>query len=231
MEDRLTAFRGFSMKRTLVPHFYLCYNRCDHTANQPFAKSGGHHAGRALCSQISVQAAGRPAAGHRGAGAGRSERHALSGAAGRHRFGQNLYDGLRHRARAAPNTGHRAQQDAGRAALRRVSRVLSGQRGRVLCLLLRLLPAGSVYRLHRYLYRKGFRRQRGDRAPAPQRDGGAARAAGCDRRCLGVVHLLDGRPVRIRGNDDLPASGHGDGARRTDPPARRYPVRPQRHRI
>lgn len=47
-------------------------------------------------------------------------------------------------------------------------------------------------RLHRYLYRKGFRRQRGDRAPAPQRDGGAARAAGCDRRRLGVVHLLDG---------------------------------------
>ena len=31
-------------------------------------------------------------------------------------------------------------------------RVLSGQRGGVLCLLLRLLPAGSVYRLHRHLY-------------------------------------------------------------------------------
>lgn len=58
------------------------------------------------------------------------------GAAGRHRFGQNLHDGFRHRARTAPHAGHRPQQDAGRAAVRRVPRVFSGQRGGVFRLLL-----------------------------------------------------------------------------------------------
>ena len=50
----------------------------------------------------------------------------------------------RHRARPAPDARHRAQQDAGRAAVQRVPHVLPGQRGRVLRLLLRLLPARGV---------------------------------------------------------------------------------------
>ena len=40
---------------------------------------------------------------------------------------------------------------------------------RVLCLLLRLLPARSLHRAHRYLHRKGSRHQRPDRPDAPLR--------------------------------------------------------------
>ena len=47
-------------------------------------------------------------------------------------------------ARAAPHHGAGAQQDARRAALRGVPRVLSAQRGGVLRLLLRLLPARGL---------------------------------------------------------------------------------------
>ena len=57
---------------------------------------------------------------------------------------QDIHRGQRDRARAAPDDGAGAQQDAGRAALRRVPGVLSAQFGGVLRLLLRLLPAGSV---------------------------------------------------------------------------------------
>ena len=57
-----------------------------------------------------------------------------------------------------------------RAALHRVPRVLPGQRGGIFRVLLRLLPAGGVHRLDRYLYREGLRDQRRDRPPAPLRD-------------------------------------------------------------
>ena len=46
---------------------------------------------------------------------------------------------------------HNKTLEIGRA-LHRAARVFSAQRGRVFRLLLRLLPAGGVYRLDRYLY-------------------------------------------------------------------------------
>ena len=63
--------------------------------------------------------------------------------------------------------------------------------------LLRLLPAGGVYRPDGHVYRKGFRHQRRDRAPAPQRDERAVRAPGRDRRLVRVVYLRPGRPDRL----------------------------------
>ncbi len=81
------------------------------------------------------------------------------------------------------------EQDAGRAALRRVQELLPRQRRRVLRLLLRLLPAGSLRTPHGHLYREGILDQRADRPHAPL---GHARAAGArrrDHRRLRVVHL------------------------------------------
>ena len=81
------------------------------------------------------------------------------------------------------------EQDAGRAALRRVQELLSRQRGRVFRLLLRLLPAGSLRPAHRHLYREGILDQRADRPHAPLGDARAAGTRRRDHRRLGVVHL------------------------------------------
>ena len=56
---------------------------------------------------------------------------------------------------AAPGDHPRAEQDAGRAALRRDEELLPGQRGRILRLLLRLLPARGLRPAHRHLCREG----------------------------------------------------------------------------
>ncbi len=48
------------------------------------------------------------------------------------------------------------QQDAGGTASRRVQGVLPGERSGIFCLLLRLLPAGSLRAIHRYVYRERF---------------------------------------------------------------------------
>ena len=82
-----------------------------------------------------------------------------------------------------------AEQDAGGAALRRVQELLPRQRGRVFRLLLRLLPARSLYPAHRHLYREGFLDQRADRPHAPFGDARAARTRRRHHRRLGVVHL------------------------------------------
>ena len=63
--------------------------------------------------------------------------------------------------------------------------------------LLRLLPAGGVYRPDGHVYRKGFLHQRRDRAPAPQRDERPVGAAGRDRRLVRLVHLRSRRPDRL----------------------------------
>jgi hypothetical protein len=63
-----------------------------------------------------------------------------SGAAGRHRLGQDLHHGQGHRGDPAPGPDPRPQQDAGGPALFRVPELLPRQRGRVFRLLLRLLP-------------------------------------------------------------------------------------------
>ena len=57
-----------------------------------------------------------------------------------------------------PGADPGAQQDAGRPALRRVQELLSRQRGRVLRLVLRLLPAGGLRPAHRHLHREGIAR-------------------------------------------------------------------------
>ena len=116
-------------EKNTCSHFYLCYNRCDHTANQPFAKSG-----RSSCRKgalFSNLRSSRRAISRRPSRRWRRAFRAACpvGCCWASPARAKLYDGLRHRACAAPNAGHRAQQDAGRAALRRVSRVLSGQRG------------------------------------------------------------------------------------------------------
>ena len=69
---------------------------------------------------------------------------ALPDAARRDRHRQDRDDGVDHRADPAAGARDRAQQDARRAALQRVPRVLPRQRGRVLRLVLRLLPARGV---------------------------------------------------------------------------------------
>ena len=71
----------------------------------------------------------------------------------------------------------RAQQDAGRAALQRVPRVLPEERGRVLRQLLRLLPARGLRAAARPVHREGQRDQRAHRADAPVGDQEPARAA------------------------------------------------------
>ena len=103
----------------------------------------------------------------------------------------------RDRARAAPDDGARPQQDPRRTALRRVSRVLPAQRGRVLRLLLRLLPAGSLRAVLRHLYREGRLGERAHRADAALGHQGAARAARLDHRRDRLLDLRPGRPAGI----------------------------------
>ena len=135
------------------------------------------------------------------------------GAARRHRLGQDLHDGQGDRGDAAARHHPGAEQDAGGAALRRVQELLSRQRGRVLRLLLRLLPARSLRAAHRHLHREGILDQRPDRPHAPLGDARAARARRRDHRRVGVVHLRH-RLGRDLYGDDLHAQ-----ARRAHRPA------------
>ena len=89
------------------------------------------------------------------------------------------------------------QQDPRRPALLRVPRVLPRERGRVLRLLLRLLPAGGLHPAHRHLHREGRGHQRGDRQAAPRRDAGPLRAPRRRHRRLGVLHLRSRRAGRV----------------------------------
>ena len=118
-----------------------------------------------------------------------SSARARSGAAGRHRLGQDLHHGAGHRGDAAPGADPRAQQDAGGAALRRVQELLPRQCGRVFRLLLRLLPARGLCAAHRHLYREGIVDQRADRPHAPFGDARAAGARRRHHRRLGLLHL------------------------------------------
>ena len=60
-----------------------------------------------------------------------------------------------------------------------------------------------------HVYRKGFRHQRRDRAPAPQRDERPVGAAGRDRRLVRLVHLRSRRPDRLQKHGHLPPARHG----------------------
>ena len=144
-----------------------------------------------------VRAGRRSAAGDRCAVAGTRRRTGFPDAAGRDRFGQDVHDGERHCARRLPNIGACAEQDAGGAAVLRNARVLPEQRGRVLRLVLRLLPAGSLRPVARPLYREGLVDQRAHRADAPVGDQVPARAARCGDRGHGVGDLRHRRPVGL----------------------------------
>ena len=142
-----------------------------------------------------------------------------AGAARRHRLRQDLHHGEGDRGDAAPGAHPRAEQDAGRAALRRVQVVLPRQRGRVFRLVLRLLPAGSLRPAHRHLYREGILDQRADRPHAPFGDARAARARRRHHRRLGVLHLRH-RLGRDLFGDDL----HAEAGRRRSTSASSSPI-------
>ena len=128
-----------------------------------------------------------------------------------------------------PDAGPGAQQVAGCAAGQRVPRVLPRQPGRVLRLVLRLLPARGVPPQLRHLHREGRHDQRRDRPAPPLGHLGAAHPPRHDRRRVGVRHL---RPRLARGvPEELPDPAGGGGARPAGHPrpAGRHAVRAQRH--
>ena len=59
-------------------------------------------------------------------------------------FRQDIYDGKCHSGIAEADAGHRPQQDACGAALRRIQGDVPGECRGILCVLLRLLPTGSL---------------------------------------------------------------------------------------
>src|SRR6516164_8116065 len=95
----------------------------------------GLQAGVILC------AARRSGDGDRAAGAGSGRWRKAPGSARSDRFRKNVHDGESHGATEPADAGSCTQQNVSRAALSRISRLLSSERSRVLCQLLRLLPA------------------------------------------------------------------------------------------
>ena len=134
------------------------------------------------------------------------------------------------RAVQQPDARHGPQQDARRAAVQRVPDVLPGQRGRVLRLLLRLLPARGLRPLEGPLHREGLGDQPGDRPAAPRRDGRAVRPARRDHRRLGVGDLRPGLAGDLR-HATCRSCKRGDERRprRAAAQARLDPVHAQRH--
>ncbi len=127
-----------------------------------------------------------------------------------------------------PDAGHAAEQDAGRPVRQRVARDAAEQRGGVLRLLLRLLPARGVRPADRHLHREGLVDQRRGRAAAALGHELAAHPPGRDRGRLGVLHLRPGHPAGVR-RPDGPAPGRRhDRPRPAAPQAGRHAVRAQR---
>ena len=171
----------------------------------------------------------RPAAGDREARRVDRGGRALPDPARRDRHRQDGDDGVDHREGRPPGARDRPQQDARRAALQRVPRVLPDERGRVLRLVLRLLPARGVRPAGRPLHREGLVPERRHRPAAARGDLVAALPPRHDHRRLGLVHL---RP-RLAGG--VREAGRPAHRRRVDRPrpdaaqADRHPVRAQRH--
>ena len=152
-----------------------------------------------LPTQRGLRADGRSAAGDRRAGGRRQRGPAVPDAARRDRHGQDVHDGQRDRGRREADARDRPQQDARRAALQRVPRVLPDERGRVLRLVLRLLPARGVPALVGHVHREGLLAQRGHRPAAPRGDVVAAAPPRRRDRRLGLVHLRPRLAERVRG--------------------------------
>ncbi len=163
----------------------------------------------------------RPGPPGRAAGAGRR-------AARRHRHRQVGDHGLDDRAAAAAHAGDGAEQDPGRPARQRVPRAAAEQRGRVLRLVLRLLPARGVRPADRHLHREGLLDQRRGRAAAALGDQLAADPPRRGRGGVGVVHLRPRHAAGVRRPHGPAAGRRHDRARRAAAPVRRHAVHPQR---
>src|SRR3989304_5014992 len=173
----------------------------------------------------------RPAGGDRQARRGHKGRPRVPDAARRHRLGQDLHHGERDLPTRAPCAGARAEQDARRAALFRVPRVLPGQRGRVLRLVLRLLPARGLRPGARPLHRKRLLDQRAHRADAPVGHQVADGAARRGDRGHGLGDLRHRRSVRVPRHDPAPAAGRENAAARRAGTAGGDAVRKKRARL
>ena len=101
--------------------------------------------------------------------------------------------------------------------------------GRVLRLLLRLLPARGLRPGAGPLHREGLDGQRRDRPPAPRRDRGAVRPPRRDHRRLGLLHLRDRLAGALPRADGAVQGRGGDRARDAVPQADRDAVPAQRH--
>ena len=139
-------------------------------------------------------------------------------------------DGLDDREAPAARARHRAQQDARRPALQRVPGVLPGERGRVLRLLLRLLPARGVHPAGRPLHREGLVPERRHRATPALGDRLASHPSRRRGRRVGLVHLRPRVAGRVARAHAARRGGGGARPRRAAPQAHRQPVCPQRHR-
>ena len=149
------------------------------------------------------------------AGRRHRRRPGVPDAARRDRLRQDLHDGQRDRAARPAGDRVRAEQDAGRAALQRVPRVLSEERGRVLRQLLRLLPARGLRAAARPVHREGLVDQRAHRADAAVGHQERAGAARRDHRRHGVGDLRHRQP------EDYTRCVHDAAHRRQARPARR----------
>ena len=159
-------------------------------------------------------------------GGGRGEVH---DPARRHRNRQDVHDGRHDREARPAGPGDRPQQDARRAALQRVPRVLPGGVGRVLRLLLRLLPARGVRAGAGPLHREGRDGQRRDRPASPRGDGQPVRPPRRDHRRLRLLHLRHRLAGAVPQADDPVQDRRVDRARDAVPAADRDAVPAQRH--
>ena len=164
-------------------------------------------------------------------GRGRLQWRDRSGAARRHRLGQDLHRRPGDRPDQPPRADPRAQQDPGRPALWRVQELLPRKRGRILRLLLRLLPARGLRPAHRHLYRKGIHHQRADRPDAPLGHPRDPRARRRDHRRLGVLHLRHRLGGGLHHHDHLARKGPEDRPARTAQRTRRPAIQARRHRL
>ena len=151
-------------------------------------------------------------------------------AARRDRHRQDDDDGGDDRGRPEAGARDRPQQDARRPAVQRVPDLLPAQRGRVLRLLLRLLPARGLRPEQGPLHREGLGDQPGDRPAAPLGDRGAVRAARRGDRGQRVLHLRPGLARGLRREPADAAAGGVHRPRRAAAKARLDPVHAQRHR-
>ena len=151
---------------------------------------------------------------------------------GRHRLRQDDVGRQRHQGARPADARALAQQDARGAAVRGAQELLPAQRGRVLHLVLRLLPARSVRPDDRHVHREGRVDQRGHRPPAPARD---VEPDGARRRHHRRHRLRDLRPRRsgrsIASGWCTLARGRVRRARRHSARARRHPVLAQRRLV